>query len=326
MKQFLKYIFIVCLLSMQASSQLPFNKVIIWGHKLHSHTHSYIHDAFYKAFKYMGYDTYWFDNSDDVRGFDFENCLFLSEGQVHQKMPVVASSYYLLHNCEGSKYKSLFESNHAICFQVYTHRCKGQHDDIQKFGECIYTSKSGKIVYMPWATDLLPDQIERMEQKVKSNWGKQKEKSVYWIGTMGGGFHGNIDQITPFKNACEKRGLQFKHRINISPRENKSLIFNSYCAPTIVGKWQADEGYIPCRIFKNISYGQFGVTNSQAVYDLFDHKIVYNSDTNQLFNEAAKKINELSLQEMLDLMEFVKTKHTYINRINLLVNFLQECA
>lgn len=309
---------------MQAKQQVSFNKVVIWGHKLHSHTHSYIHDAFYKAFKYMGYDTYWFDNSDNIKDFDFENCLFLTEGQVHQKMPVVASSYYLLHNCDGTRYKSLFDSSHAISFQVYTHRCKGQHDDIQEFGKCIYTSKSGKIVYMPWATDLLPDQIERMEEKVKNNWGKQKDKFVYWVGTLGGGFHGNIEQINPFKSACEKKGLQFKQLMNISPKENRNLIFNSYCAPTIVGKWQSDEGYIPCRIFKNISYGQFGVTNSQAVYDLFEHKIVYNPNTNQLFNDAAKRINELSLQEMLELMEFVKTKHTYINRINLLVNFLQS--
>ncbi len=26
------------------------DKVVIWGHKLHSHTHSYIHNAFLVAF------------------------------------------------------------------------------------------------------------------------------------------------------------------------------------------------------------------------------------------------------------------------------------
>jgi Lrp/AsnC family transcriptional regulator for asnA, asnC and gidA len=31
-------------------------KVVIWGHKLHSHTHSYIHNGFYIAFKHLGYD------------------------------------------------------------------------------------------------------------------------------------------------------------------------------------------------------------------------------------------------------------------------------
>jgi len=30
------------------------NKIIIWGHKLHSHTHSYIHSGYYEAFKKLG--------------------------------------------------------------------------------------------------------------------------------------------------------------------------------------------------------------------------------------------------------------------------------
>jgi hypothetical protein len=60
-------------------------KVVLWGHKLHTHTHSYIHFAFHKAFKHLGYDTYWFDNNDDVSGFDFFGSLFITEGQVDSK-------------------------------------------------------------------------------------------------------------------------------------------------------------------------------------------------------------------------------------------------
>ena len=41
-------------------------KVVIWGHKLYSHTHSFIHSGFFKAFKHLGYDTYWFDNNDNI--------------------------------------------------------------------------------------------------------------------------------------------------------------------------------------------------------------------------------------------------------------------
>lgn len=29
---------------------MKLNKIIIWGYKLHSHTHSNIHNAFYKTF------------------------------------------------------------------------------------------------------------------------------------------------------------------------------------------------------------------------------------------------------------------------------------
>ena len=46
-------------------------KIIIWGHPLHSHTHSYIHNAFYIAFKYLGYNNYWFHDNSDIEGFDF---------------------------------------------------------------------------------------------------------------------------------------------------------------------------------------------------------------------------------------------------------------
>jgi hypothetical protein len=30
-------------------------QIVIWGHKLHTHTHSYIHNAFFRAFQKMGY-------------------------------------------------------------------------------------------------------------------------------------------------------------------------------------------------------------------------------------------------------------------------------
>ena len=40
---------------------MDLNKVIIWGHELHNHTHSYIHNAFYRTFKYLGYNVYWFN-------------------------------------------------------------------------------------------------------------------------------------------------------------------------------------------------------------------------------------------------------------------------
>ena len=55
---------------------MKINKIIIWGHPLHSHTHSYIHNGFFIAFKELGYDTYWFhDNMNIDSSFDFSNSL-----------------------------------------------------------------------------------------------------------------------------------------------------------------------------------------------------------------------------------------------------------
>ena len=46
---------------------MNFNKIIIWGHKLHSHTHSYIHQAFNIAFTHLKYNVLWLDDNDDIR-------------------------------------------------------------------------------------------------------------------------------------------------------------------------------------------------------------------------------------------------------------------
>lgn len=82
-----------------------FTKVVIWGHKLHSHTHSYIHQRFYRAFQYMKYIIYWFDDTDDVSNFDFSNTLFITEGQVDKNIPMRNDCYYMLHNVDQEKYK-----------------------------------------------------------------------------------------------------------------------------------------------------------------------------------------------------------------------------
>jgi hypothetical protein len=313
--------------ALDGHTQPAFDKVVIWAYKLHSHTHSYIHDAFYKAFQHLGYDTYWFDDNDDVTNFDFNKCLFVTMGGTDNlKMPLIETSYYLLHNCIYDRFKELYENGHAITFQVYTHRCKNQHDDIKKIDACIYGSKSGKTLYMPWATDLLPHQIEEIQKRVTQNWGNAKEKAVYWVGSIYGGYHGNQEQINSFKKSCITSNVAFNHRFSLSPQENCELILRSYCAPTIVGAWQNEEGYIPCRAFKNASYGQYLVTNSKTVFDLFEGRGVYNKDTKKLFYDAEKKLRQLKLSELLELMDFIKTKHTYINRIQLLLSFLEECS
>ena len=49
-------------------------KVVIWGYPLNSHTHSYIHSSFYKAFKYLGHNVHWFHDDDYPEDFDYDNC------------------------------------------------------------------------------------------------------------------------------------------------------------------------------------------------------------------------------------------------------------
>lgn len=298
----------------------PFKKIILWGHKLHSHTHSYIHCAFYRAFMHLGYETLWLDNDDDISSIDFSQSLFITEGQADQKIPLRSDCRYILHNCNLDKYKDLITQNNCVFLQVYTHKCFEKK--IKRLDDLTFIDLSEKYIYMPWATDLLPHEIEQIQLKVK-NKEIQRDNYACFIGSIGGGKFGNEDQINPFKSACEENKIELITKLcRLSVKQNIEIIQKSLIAPAIQGSWQLKHGYIPCRIFKNISYGNWGITNSQEVYDLFERKIVYNPDTFQLFYDGLKKAREGTTEELLELMEIVKKKHTYLNRIHYLFVFL----
>jgi hypothetical protein len=264
------------LLCVSTTFCLDFDKVILWGHKLHSHTHSYIHAAFAHAFEHLGYPVYWVDNRDDVSKINFNKAPFITEGQVDQKIPLVDSAYYILHNCTMKKYEELFRKKRCIVLQVYTHDCDSR--PLETLDDCILCNVEQQIIYMPWATDLLPHEIEAQKAKVRLH-ALDQTKQAYFIGSVSQGAFGNRPEIDAFSKACFSDHVAFQSMMGTSFDKNRDLICNAYMAPAIQGRWQCKQGYIPCRIFKNISYGQPGITNSALVYKLFKNKIVYNSDT-----------------------------------------------
>lgn len=295
---------------------MRFKKAVIWGHKLHSHTHSYVHNAFYRAFQAMGYDTLWLGNEDDISGLDLSNSIFITEGQTCKNMPLIKGSTYVLHNCydEGMWNTINSQGIDYLKLQVYT-------DDVLayetvKLEPCTYHDAPGKMLYMPWATDLLPDEISLIPST-------DHTRKVWWVGTMGTGTFGNMTELSGFIHACKDNAIEFEHANNLSVEENRARIAQSYMAPTIVGTWQKGKGYIPCRIFKNISYGQFGITNSARVQELFEGRLVYSDSEYHLFNAAIDRRAAPNYNvEFRNLIEFVRDKHTYINRINTILSVI----
>lgn len=304
------------------------DRVIIWGHKLHSHTHSYVHYGFYQAFKRMGYETLWLDNKDDISGLELSNTLFFTEHQVDQKMPLRDDCYYFVHYSDDPKYDHLKEIGRFIDLKVYKNYFITDSPTLVEVEPLIYYDVPNRTLIIPWATDLFPEEIERnkaLTPLLKSPL-TTKEKTIYWVGTIGGGAQGNIPELAPFRNACAKNGVKFVHSDPwgrpVSFEENQKLIRQSYLAPAICGNIQLEHDYIPCRIFKNISYGHIGGTNSEAVSKLFNNKIVYNRDTRQLYYDMEKKLQERNLDELYELMDFVKEHHTYLNRAEHLLKFI----
>ena len=289
------------------------NKVIIWGHKLHSHTHSYIHNGYYRAFKSMGYDTYWFDNSDDVSSFDFTNCLFFTEDQVQQKIPLVKDSIYILHHCNPTKY---FDAGCRVinlcnylkyCQDGVSFNYRERGNTVEKMGELFYFDKNATAIYQPWATDLLPEEINPNDIVPYRDCA-----DVNYIGTQ----WEVRNELERFKLACQNIGKNFKLHGSVSDEENRRLIRESYVAPDIRNEWHKTCGYLPCRIFKNLSYGKLTGTNSPHVKEIFGELIPYNIDPYALFYECEREYKNLDIEKMKEVMRYIKDNHTYVNRIN----------
>ena len=300
-----------------------FDKVIIWGHKLHTHTHSYIHYGFYKAFKHLNYDVYWLDDNDinnDMNNniynnLNFDNCLFITEGQVDKNIPINESSIYILHNCSKQKYRTI---NKKFNLQVITksdlERYKFNRIDIASY-------YGGDQLVLCWATDLLPEEINNNILKVKEN--KIISKNVLnFVGMPL--YPWDEVQIWCNNNNIEYNSMGGFSNTNVSSEKNMELIQESILAPAIQEPWQVEHGYIPCRVFKNLSYGKMVLTNNRFVNDyLFEGKLLYNEDIHKLMDMGIEFNNNNQKKLLIELMENVRDNHTYINRIQSIIKFLE---
>ncbi|MCF7852553.1 MAG: hypothetical protein K9M07_04865 [Simkaniaceae bacterium] len=326
----MRYIIFSLFFLMISIQSYTFDRVIIWGHKLHSHTHSYIHHGFYRAFKALGYSTYWVDSLQDLHGIELSNSLFLTEGQCTDHIPLRKDCDYILHNVDQTQWKNKVDENRILAIQVFTidvlKRQSSEHSvEIEPY---LFFSKEHKILYMPWATDLLPDEIEQNKLRLKTQGISNKNHLIAWVGTIGQGEFGNSNEIHRFVN--EAKHLNPKIRFdpgkkNLSMEGNCTFISKAYLAPAIVGQWQKKQGYIPCRIFKNISYGAMGITNSYHTWKLFKEKIIYHPNEKTLFHLAQERMKSYTLEDQLEIMDFVKDHHTYINRIQTILKCLNTC-
>ena len=128
----------------------------------------------------------------------------------------------------------------------------------------------------------------------------------------------------------KKFGIEFQHFGPYSQyglmteEQNQELIKNSFAAPALQFKWQVDNEYIPCRIFKNISYGKMGITNNKAVHDLFHQKTLYSADLEDLARQTYEFEQNPDKARIKELMIEVRDKHTYVSRIEMILKYLHE--
>lgn len=286
-------------------------KVVLWGHKLHTHTQSYIFYAYYKAFIAMGFDTAWFDNSDDVTGINFDNVIFFTEHQVDGRIPINKTSTYILQQdfdnpkydgCKTLKLLSYVED----CAKGISYNLKP--DTVEKINYYTYYDKKNKALYQPWGTDLLPHEFADEPRPVN-----RQSSVINYIGTVR---EDNLKEFKRFREGCTKNGIALNIPRNVW-KTTRKLVEDSYVSPDVRPQMHVDVGYVPCRVFKNISYGCIPATHSPHIRDFFwANALPYSADPYDLVAVNVAYLDDLAnVENSRGLMEEVKKHHTHITRI-----------
>lgn len=288
-------------------------KIFIWGHKLHEHTHSYIHSSYYKAFKYLGNEVYWIDKRDNLDQYDFSNSVFFTENFVKDGIPLREDCKYITHHIDtkyftdsGVPYENVLKlGNYLPKMEIY-----------QKVEDLCYWDEKTRTLYQTWGTDLLPHEIDE-NNPISFN---PSNKSLNYVGML---YEQGPWWAQRFADILfERHKVEFNvYTQNASDLENKQLIQSSFLCPDFRSDWHLECGYIPCRIFKNISYGRIVGTNSSFIKKFFGDYIVFGGTPDTLYNNLLYADMNRTI-DIKEAMIFVKKNHTFINRINNILKFL----
>lgn len=308
-----------------------FKQVIIWGHKpkkyafgllQRRHTHSYIHEGYFRAFRHMGYRTFWLDELDNFNASEMEDSLFFTEDQAQRNIPVLSSGTYILHHTDNDKFLDQGSKVLNLCNYVKPVSLglsfNYQNVAVEKLDELTYYDSKNRALYQPWATNLLPSEfpIDFGSAQYNSN-----AKEINYVGSVS---HEDLPQrFSRFNSGITDAHVKLKFFQNISEKNAQRLVVESRISVDVRGAWHKEIGYIPCRIWKSLSYGKFVGSNSPHMKEVFGDYIAYHDEEQELYNITQNDYKNTNLKKIMEFNSWIKSNHTYINRIKNLMKIIQ---
>jgi hypothetical protein len=320
-------------------------KIIIWGfypeNGVLKNTISYVWNSFYNAFKYLGHDVYWFPN-EKIDNFDFSDCIFIAEGYDDSEIPLNKTSTYFVHCAYNPakyvgnvrKFVDMRYNLKKIDHPNYVYELDREKTKMDK--GCYYEPstnqvidfKNGRVnyriddfdkVYIGWATNLMPNEIDENDVYYP------RSNKVYFLGSISNdGKYSNIHLINEFANECKKNGIEFVLN-NFSNNQLSEEDYIRLSKESLLGfdiRCQADVewGRISCRLYKNMSYGHLGMTNCYEAYKELDEYCLYKESPSELFHTAMEKKNDYEF--IKQSVNYIKEYHTYVNRVQSLIKVI----
>jgi len=311
-------------------------KVFVVGHRTETHTNTFIHAAATKAFMALGFDTTWGDPGPKFDPPPWS--IIFTKSDVDQHVPVRNDLYYILHNCDREKYAPAHD--HLVHWGILARFNTQPLHVVPRFRTgCGWWYESVRTLLLPWATNLLPGEIDdHPALRVPV------ERKVHWVGTVvHSGTNANVEEVAAFARGLAKHDIEMHvwggytgslsipnvtvHPGWVTDEKHRDLIERSYLGPVLCGSYQLQNEYVPCRAFKNASYGQTLCTNSVAVRHMLGRfpsgGVVYEPDCELLAEEAVRqREGPVWLGERWLLTRYVRQHHTFIERLRIVLEHL----
>ena len=293
-----------------------FNKIIIWGFKSRWHTHRFIFQAYYRVLKKSNIPVIWVDDIASSALRVESGDLIISASGMYGKMvpkknslsdynmPIRNDVYYCVHE-ENDFFLEKLNLERVVNLKYYTNEA----ENYKKIDECVFFDEEKRALYQPWGTNLMPHEFRR---PIFS-----KLKFVFWVGSIWrgeNGVGGNISEIEKLRKVINSFGLKFVPIRFIPNFLNIFLIRISRLAPAIGGAGQVENNYLPCRMFKNISYGQLGFSNIKKFEDIFKDCLIYDEDFSVMI-EKILLLNKEEYKNMVKKQQEICKKYTIMNNL-----------
>ena len=286
------------------------NKVVIWGLKTDVHSHKFIQAGFYKNANYLGWETIWVNDNRENQKCVKPGDIVFAVNVACKHLPIVRKAKYVLHNIAP---ESLELDHNYVVIQAHVNGVSGQNLGIP----WVYFDSKTKTLFQPWGVPSLPSEWLRPSLRFSNR--------ESWVGSIWNNDlnQGNSVFMQSYKDALKSSGIVFKwegtasrfRRNGITEKRASKLINKSAIGAAVVGNWQKENGYIPCRLFKNIASGTIPVSNADFSELFGESGGIFDADPGLMIERVKTLSPEAKNRMWLDATERI-LPYTYTASIN----------
>lgn len=294
---------------------VPWRRAVMWGGETGLESHRWIHRAYRRAFERAGCDVHHVNDTAAARSLLTPGTVVVAANIWSEHIgPAAAGVDYVTHN---------FDQRHELCqtvepvrllrLQVYTDDTLQW--DIDWWDDFRGFMRGGRTLFQPWGTDLAPQSFMRPV------WNPSARDCCFVGAVWDDRGMGNAATVPELETALARHNLRFVHLTQIPELANVEAVRRSRIAPAFAGGWQVAANYLPCRVFKNISYGQLAVTNVPGFARLLNVKT---DGTVSGIVDWALGLGEGSWREAVAWQQQVVRRYTYDDAVAAIARAFEE--